>query len=114
MVDGHTVLAVDDEPANQRAVRRALSDDCRVLTAGSGAEALALMAREPVALVIADHRMPGMSGGEFLAETVDHYPEVIRIVLTGYPEVDTLLDAINRAHVYHFLGKPWDVRELRK
>jgi signal transduction histidine kinase len=114
MVDGLTVLAVDDEPANQRAVRRALSDDCRVLTAGSGAEALALMAREPVALVIADHRMPGMSGGEFLAETVDHYPEVIRIVLTGYPEVDTLLDAINRAHVYHFLGKPWEVRELRQ
>jgi len=114
MLSEHAVLAVDDEPANQRAVRRALSDDWRVLTAGSGDEALALMAREPVALVIADQRMPGMSGGDFLAETVQRYPRVIRVVLTGHPDVDTLLDAINRGHVYHFLGKPWEVRELRQ
>ncbi|MGD9764103.1 MAG: ATP-binding protein [Candidatus Binatia bacterium] len=108
------VLAVDDEPANQRAVRRALADECRVLTAGSGAEALALMRDEPVALVIADHRMPGMTGAAFLAETVTRYPAVVRVVLTGYPEVDVLLDAINRGHVYHVLTKPWDVRELRQ
>jgi len=114
MLSEHTVLAVDDEPANQRAVRRTLGEDCRVLTAGSGQEALALMACEPVALVIADQRMPGMSGGEFLAETVTRFPAVIRVVLTGYPDVDTLLDAINRGHVYHFLGKPWDARELRQ
>jgi signal transduction histidine kinase len=114
MLSEHAVLAVDDEPANQRAVRRALSDDCRVLTAGSGSEALAMMAHEPVALVIADQRMPGMSGGAFLAETVQRHPQVIRVVLTGYPDVDTLLDAINRGHVYHFLGKPWDARELRQ
>jgi len=110
----HTVLAVDDEPANQRAVRRALSDDaCTVLTAGSGAEALALMARESVALVISDHRMPGMTGAQFLAETVERYPTVVRIVLTGYAAVDVLLEAINRGHVYHVLGKPWAAAELR-
>lgn len=114
MFHERTVLAVDDEPANQRAVRRTLSDDCRVLTAGSGGEALALMACEPVALVITDQRMPEMSGGDFLAETVQRYPSVIRIVLTGYPDVDTLLEAINRGHVYHFLGKPWEARELRQ
>ena len=114
MLFEHTVLAVDDEPANQRAVARALRDDCRVLTAGSGSEALALMAREPVALVIADQRMPGMSGAEFLAETVVRHPAVIRIVLTGYTDVDTVLEAINRGHVYHFLGKPWELRELRQ
>jgi signal transduction histidine kinase len=67
-----------------------------------------------VALVIADQRMPGMSGAEFLAETVERYPTVIRIVLTGYTDVDTLLEAINRGHVYHFLDKPWDPRELRQ
>jgi len=109
-----TVLAVDDEPANQRAVSRALREDCRVLTAGSGADALAVMAREPVALVIADQRMPGMTGAAFLAETVDRYPAVIRIVLTGYIETETLLEAINRGHVYHLLGKPWQVHELRQ
>jgi len=114
MLSEHAVLAVDDEPANQRAVRRALNDDCHVLTAGSGDEALALMARQPVALVIADQRMPGMSGAEFLAATVERYPTVIRIVLTGYTDVDTLVEAINRGHVYHFLGKPWEARELRQ
>ena len=110
----HTVLAVDDEPANQRAVRRALADDgCTVLTAGSGAEGLAILACEPVALVITDHRMPGMSGAEFLAATVDRHPGVIRIVVTGYAAVDVLLEAINRGHVYHVLGKPWAAAELR-
>jgi len=108
------VLAVDDEPVNQRAIRRTLSEDCRVLTAGGGAEALELMARHPVALVIADQRMPGMSGAELLAEIVERHPNVIRIVLTGYTDVDTLLDAINRGHIYHFLSKPWDARELRQ
>jgi signal transduction histidine kinase len=109
----HTILAVDDEPANQRAVRRALMDDCTVLTAGSGAEGLAILASEPVALVISDHRMPGMSGAEFLAETIDRHPQVIRIVLTGYAAVDVLLEAINRGHVYHVLGKPWAAPQLR-
>ena len=110
----HTLLAVDDEPANQRAVRRVLADDHTVLVAGSGAEALEVMAREPVALVISDHRMPGMTGAAFLAETVERYPEVIRVVLTGYPEVELLVEAINRGHVYHFLTKPWQPRELRQ
>jgi signal transduction histidine kinase len=114
MLREHTVLAVDDEPANLRALQRALRDECRVLTAGSASEALALMACEPVALVITDQRMPGMSGAAFLAETVERYPPVIRIVLTGYPDVDALLEAINRAHVYHFLAKPWQPRELRQ
>jgi signal transduction histidine kinase len=114
MTTDQTVLAVDDEPANQRAVKRALADDCRVLTAGSGREALALMEREVVALVIADQRMPGMTGAEFLAETVERFPTVVRIVLTGYMDVDTLVAAINTGHVYHFLGKPWESRELRQ
>lgn len=114
MLEGHTVLAVDDEPANRRAVRRALDDDCRVLTAESGGEALDLMTRESVALVIADQRMPGMTGAAFLAETVARHPAVIRIVLTGYTDVDTLIEAINRGHVYHFLSKPWEARELRQ
>ena len=114
MLAGHAVLLVDDEPANGRAVRRALAEQCRVLTAESGADALALMAQEPVAVVIADQRMPGMSGAEFLGETVVRYPRVIRIVLTGYTDVDTVLEAINRGHVYHFLTKPWEPRELRQ
>ena len=114
MLDEQAVLAVDDEPANQRAVRRALIDDCRVLTAGSGDEALATLASEPVALVIADQRMPGMSGATFLAATIERYPAVIRVVLTGCTDLETAIEVINRGHVYHFLSKPWDARELRQ
>lgn len=110
----HTVLVVDDEPANQRAVRRMLADEHAVLTAGSGAEALDVMARAPVALVLSDHRMPGMTGAAFLAETVARFPAVIRVVLTGYPEVEVLVDAINRGHVYHVLTKPCPPHEVRQ
>src|SRR5262249_10919707 len=93
---------------------RTLGEDCRVLTAGSGHEALALMACEPVALVIADQRMPGMSGGEVLAETVARFPAGIRVVLAGYSDVGHALGAIKRGHVHPLLGKPWDARELRQ
>lgn len=108
------VLVVDDEPANQRAMRRALLDDCAVLSASGGEEALAILAAEPVALVVTDQRMPGMSGTELLAETAREYPHLVRVVLTGYTDVETLVDAINGGHVYHFLSKPWEARELRQ
>src|SRR5262245_2329519 len=114
MLREHTVLAVDDEPANLRAVRRTLSDDCRVLTAGSGREALEMLACEPVALVIADERMAGMSGAAFLAEAGEPHPPVILTARTAYTDVDPLLEPINRGHVYHFLAKPWEARELRQ
>ena len=108
------VLVVDDEPANQRAVRRALLDECSVLTASSGEEALVVLASEQVALVIADQRMPGMSGTELLAETARIYPNLVRVVLTGYTDLETLVGAINGGQVYHFLSKPWEARELRQ
>lgn len=108
------VLAVDDEPANQRAIRRALLDECRVLTAGSGTEALAMMREERVALVIADHKMPGMSGVELLLHAAREHPDVVRMIVTGYADVPMLTEAINQGHVYHFLHKPWETAELRQ
>jgi len=108
------VLVVDDEPANQRAVRRALLDECSVLAASSGQEALAILTSEHVALVITDQRMPGMSGTDLLAETIRIYPHLVRVVLTGYTDVETLVAAINGGQVYHFLSKPWEPRELRQ
>jgi signal transduction histidine kinase len=109
-----TVLVVDDEPANQRAVRRALLDECSVAIASSGEEALAILASRQVALIITDQRMPGMSGTELLTETTRDYPYLVRVVLTGYTDVETLVGAINGAQVYHFLSKPWETRELRQ
>src|SRR5690606_12055423 len=90
-----------------------LGEDYRVLTAGSGAEGLAVLAAEPVTLILSDHRMPGMTGAAFLAETIDRHPDVVRVVVTGYAEPDVLLEAVNRGHVYHVLCKPWQAHELR-
>ena len=84
-----------------------------MVTASGGEEALAALGREPFALCVVDHRMPGMSGTELLAHVRQTHPEMIRVVLTGYADIDTLIDAINSGHVYHVLCKPWDARELR-
>jgi signal transduction histidine kinase len=108
-----TALVVDDEPASLRAVGRALRDECRVLTAGGGAEALAILGTEAVALVVTDQRMPDMTGIALLAAIATQSPQVIRILLTGYTAADTLVDAINTGHVYSYLTKPWTPAELR-
>jgi len=109
----HTVLVVDDEPASVRAVRRALADAYPVIGVSAASEGLALLAREPIALVIADQRMPEMTGTELFARIADNHPDVVRILLTGYTGIETLVDAINAGHVYYYLTKPWEPSELR-
>jgi signal transduction histidine kinase len=112
----HLVLVVDDEPASVRAVARALADDCQVLTATSAAEGLTLLSAAPpppVAMLIVDQRMPGMTGTEVLVRSLATHPDTIRILLTGYIEIASLVDAINAGHVYHYLTKPWEPHELR-
>ncbi len=108
-----TVLVVDDEPASVRAVRRTLAPDHRVLTAGSAAEGLRRLGEEPVALIVADHRMPEMTGTEFLAQSAARYPDTIRVLLTGYTDVATVIGAINAGQVYYYLTKPWEPHELK-
>jgi two-component system sensor histidine kinase/response regulator len=108
-----TVLIVDDEPASLRAVQRALADDCDVMAANGAQQALAALAGVPVAMLIADQRMPGMLGTELLASCAVQAPEVIRILLTGYTDIETLVEAINAGHVYAYLTKPWEPSELR-
>jgi signal transduction histidine kinase len=108
-----TVLVVDDEPASVRTVQRTLADLCRVLTAASGPEGLRMLEAESVALIIADHRMPEMTGTEFLARTATLHPDAIRVLLTGYTDMDTVVGAINTGQVYYYLTKPWEARELQ-
>src|SRR5437773_2208618 len=109
----HTILVVDDEPANVRAVARTLRDAHRVVTATRAADGLALLAAEPVALLIVDQRMPEMTGTALLARSAAQRPEVIRVLLTGYTDTPTLLDAINAGHVYAYVTKPWDPPALQ-
>jgi two-component system response regulator HupR/HoxA len=112
-VDETTILIVDDEPRVLDALEAILAAEFRVLRAGHGEEALARLAAEPdVAVIVTDHRMPGMTGVELLRRSQERTPDAIRIVLTAYTDVDSLMEAINTGRIYHFVPKPWDPNEL--
>jgi PAS domain S-box-containing protein/diguanylate cyclase (GGDEF)-like protein len=110
-----TVLVVDDEPGIRTALTRMLrSDGYRVLTAAGGDEGLHVLALNPVQVIISDQRMPGMSGTEFLGKVKELYPETMRIILSGYTEIDVVTESVNRGAVFRFLTKPWDDDLLRE
>ncbi|HEX9478540.1 MAG TPA: sigma 54-interacting transcriptional regulator, partial [Methylomirabilota bacterium] len=112
-MDETTILIVDDEPRVLDALEAILAAEFRVLRAGHGEEALARLAAEPeVAVIVTDHRMPGMTGVELLRRSQERTPDAVRIVLTAYTDVDSLMEAINTGRIYHFVPKPWDPNEL--
>ncbi len=109
-----TLLIVDDEPNILNALRRLLRrESYEVLTASSPTEAFDLLARYDVQVIVSDQRMPEMSGTEFLARVKQLYPQTVRIVLSGYTDLESLTDAINRGAIYRFLVKPWNDESLR-
>jgi len=83
------------------------------LTASSGVEGLKILKENDVHLVLSDQRMPQMSGTEFLAEVKEKYPDVIRIILTGYTEIDSITESINKGNIYKFFLKPWNDQNLK-
>ena len=110
-----TLLLVDDEPNILASLKRLFRRDGHlILTANSGAEGLELLSRQKVDLIISDQRMPGMTGVEFLRAAKALYPDTIRIVLSGYTELQSVTDAINEGAVYRFLTKPWEDEPLRE
>jgi len=110
-----TLLLVDDEPDVLNALKRLLRrSGYRILTAGSAAEGLELLALNSVQVIVSDQRMPNMSGSEFLGRVKILYPDSMRIVLSGYTEVAALTDAINRGAIYKFVTKPWNDDDLRR
>ena len=111
-MDQPTVLIVDDEPRVLDALEAILAAEFRVLRAEGGDVALERLAAEDVAVIVTDYRMPGMSGVELLRRSQERAPDAIRIVLTAYTDVDSLMDAINTGRIYHFVPKPWDPHEL--
>src|SRR6266508_4415277 len=106
------VLLVDDEELNLQVLRQFLEDRWRVHEAASGAEALAIAEKVPLDVVVADQRMPGMTGVEMLAELRRRRPDVAGIVLTAFADMPSLEGAINRANVFRFMRKPWQPREI--
>jgi signal transduction histidine kinase len=107
-----TVLYVDDEADNQIVFEAALEERFRVLTAGSAEEALAVLARENVPVVVSDQRMPGKTGVDLFDMLRVKHPQTRRILLTAYTEPQAMIDAINCGQVFYFLQKPWDQPSL--
>jgi len=103
---------VDDELRSQEAIRRTLEEDFRVLTAGSAEQASALLEREPVAVLLCDQRMPGTSGVAFLRQVRQRWPEVVRIIVSGYSESADIVAGINEAGIYQYILKPWAPEHL--
>lgn len=110
----HTVLFVDDEENILHSLKRLLrKEGYQIQTATNGSDGLEILKNQDVHLVVTDQRMPGMSGTEFLAKAKEEFPDTIRIILTGYTEVDSITASINKGHIYKFFLKPWDDQNLR-
>jgi response regulator RpfG family c-di-GMP phosphodiesterase len=110
----HTVLLVDDEENILHSLKRLLrKEKYRFLTCSSGAEGLNILEENDVHLVISDQRMPQMSGTEFFAIVKERCPDAIRIILSGYTDVDSITESINKGHVYKFFLKPWNDQSLK-
>ncbi len=109
----YELLFVDDEIANLQKLQRTFMDQDVVHLAQSGEEALEILRRMPVDAIITDQKMPGMTGIEFLEASQKDYPNLVRIVLTGFTEVDDLIAAINTGKVHKYITKPWEPDDLR-
>jgi putative nucleotidyltransferase with HDIG domain len=109
----HKLMIVDDEMANLRLLERLFFSDFECLTASSGAEAMQLLQQHDVAVLITDQRMPQMTGIELLKQTAQLRPHMVRILLTGYTDVEALVEAINSGLVYMYVTKPWNNSDLK-
>jgi response regulator RpfG family c-di-GMP phosphodiesterase len=109
----HKLLIVDDELPNLRLLERLFANDFQCLTASSGLEAIRLLEQHDVAILITDQRMPGMTGIELLKRTAPLRPHMVRILLTGYTDVEALVEAINSGLVYMYVSKPWSNDDLK-
>lgn len=107
------VLFVDDEEGNLKAFRSTFRRDWEVFIAASGPEALELLERESVHIIVSDQRMPGMTGSEFLAIARKRFPQVMRMLLTGYADLEAVVQAVNEGGIYAYATKPWDANDLK-
>jgi len=113
MTKAHTVLLVDDEDPIRKAIRRVLKyEPYNVLEAGRPAEALEIVKKEDVHLILSDHLMPDMLGMDLLRSVRLVKPDIIRIILTGHAELSMAMQAINEGAIYRFLTKPWENNDL--
>ena len=110
----HNILIVDDEENILNSLTRSLKrDGYRIIRSLSAERALPILEAQPVTVVISDYKMPSMNGIEFLSLVRQKHPEIIRIMLTGFADIESIIASINKGEVYRFITKPWDDEELR-
>lgn len=107
-----TVLYVDDEENNLVSFKANFRIKYNVLIALSGDEAMKILETKPVEIIITDQRMPNMTGVEFLEKVLEKYPAPMRILLTGYADMNAVVEAVNKGKIFHYLSKPWNEEEL--
>jgi len=112
VVQTSKVLVVDDEKSYLDDFLSLFSRKFEVVTAAGGREALALLEKEPVAVIVSDQRMPGMTGSEFLSEAARLYPRQVRILLTGYSDIDAVVEAVNKGEIYRYISKDTPLKEI--
>ncbi len=106
------LLIIDDETDILKALRRQFRHHYNIYIANSAAEGYAIMTQTPIHVIISDQRMPGMSGVEFFDRTRNEFPDAIRLLLTGYADIQSVIAAINEGNVFRYIAKPWDPEEL--
>jgi len=114
----NSILIVDDEKDNIIVLEQSLKElyqDVKIFTALNGSEALKIMhaASPPIDLVITDQRMPQMTGVQLLSQVKAVYPHTVRVILTGFTDIDTIIEAINSCQIYQYITKPWDLSKIR-
>ncbi|MGF1583025.1 MAG: diguanylate cyclase [Gemmataceae bacterium] len=107
-----SLLVVDDEPYIQATLSSLLSHEFDVLTAGTARSAREMFSKHPIDLILTDQRMPRETGVELLEWVRTHSPRTVRMLMTGYAELEEAVEAINRGHVYHYIFKPWNTSDL--
>ncbi|UJP65046.1 response regulator [Mongoliitalea daihaiensis] len=108
-----SILYVDDEMHNLQAFKATFRRDFKIHLANSADEGRSVLKNESIDIIITDQRMPNEVGVEFLASVIPSHPDPIRILLTGYTDIQAVIDAINKGQVYHYLTKPWDEDYMR-
>ncbi len=107
------ILYVDDEEHNLISFKAAFRREYEIFTANSGEEGIAIIRENPIDLIITDQRMPEMTGIQFLERVLPEYPDTVRMILTGFSDVEAIIGAINTGRVFRYIGKPWNETELR-
>lgn len=108
------ILYVDDEENNLISFKATFRIKHNVFTALSGEEAFKILESKHIDIIVTDQRMPAMTGVEFLEKVIEKFPDLVRILLTGYADMSAVVDAVNKGKIFHYVTKPWNEEELNQ